>query len=248
MSKIVVATLLCDRKRASELIGLPAMLALEPPDGAEIVHYINYETHHADMWGASRTMLVRSGREYGCDSWQRASSWLPAPHFDQDQTRLEPICVARNMARAYALSIGASHLLFIDADVIVKPDGLRRLIALNRPLVGGLVPGRGPHNGRAQYAFGERWRRDNIINCAHGTCGYMLIAREVFGILPFRWGINRDDTNGGYQSEDPLYCNDAVHLLGERGEFWIDTGADAEHWDNPARPLRDSEAINDYYT
>jgi len=46
----------------------------------------------------------------------------------------------------------ADWLLFIDADVLPQPDGLTHLLEIDRPLVGGYVPGRGAHGG-VYYIF-----------------------------------------------------------------------------------------------
>jgi hypothetical protein len=240
---IVCGILLCDLKRSSWSVALPAALRLE----GDITYCINIETVHPDDWGGLFGLIKASGRPFQFDIWQRWSSWGVRESRDQDTSRLEPICVARNMVRAYAVASGASHMLTIDADVIVRPDGLQRLLALNRLICGGYVPGRGAHNA-AWYAFGVRWQRGNIMNCAHGTAGFMLTAREAFATVAWRWGFNQDDIGGGYQAEDPLWCNDIVHVFGERGEMWIDTNVTAEHVDNPERPLVLSEAVNDYIT
>lgn len=235
---IVVSTLLCDRKRGSEMSALPAMLRLEPPEGVELRYYVNCETGDVGAWQASHAALEQSGRAYDCDYWQRASTWSKAPAYDQDQARLEPICVARNMARAYAVAMGASHLLFIDADVVVQPDGLRRLLAHDVRLIGGLVPGRGAH-AAMRYVFGERWHRDNLIVCAHGTLGYCLIRRDLFEVIPFRWGPHPlHEHRNVMLSEDPCFGADAEVYYG--AEWMIDTSVTAEH----VGDLREHEAAH----
>ena len=236
---IVCAILLCDRKRASAFIGLPAALKLQ----GDITYMVNIETAQPDAWGDVFTLLEHSGRPYAYDIWTRRSSWSVRAQRDQDQSRLEPITVARNMCRAYSIGSGASHMLTVDADVVVEPNGLQRLLSLNRLLCGGYVPGRGAHT-MARYAFGVHWQRDNIMCVAHGTCGYMLTARDAFATVAFRWGFNQDDIGGSYQSEDPLWANDIEHIFGERGQWWIDTATTAMHLDDPTHPLTLEEAMN----
>jgi hypothetical protein len=236
---IVVATLLCDLKAASAFVGPPAMLRLE----GDCTFYVNIETEHRTGWAASREWMAASGRPFAWDIWSRSSSWSVRSERDQDSSRLEPICVARNMARAYALATGATHLLFVDADVVVKPDGLQRLLALKVPLCGGLVPGRGAHAGRAVYVFGERSRSGSLINCAHGTLGYCLIRRDLFEVVPFRWGPHPIE-RGVMLSEDPAFAADAQLHYG--AEWIIDTTVTAEHVDDPAKPLTWDQASNEY--
>jgi hypothetical protein len=174
-------------------------------------------------------------RRVDCDMWEVASTWQNAPAYDQDQARLEPICIARNMARAYAIATGATHLLFVDADVVVHPDGLERLLALDVPLCGGYVPGRGAHN-HTYYVFGERARIDNLIYCKHGTLGYCLIRRDLFEVLPFRHGPHPLPAyRHVHLSEDPAFAADAEIYYG--AEWVIDMNCTAEHIDNPAEPL-----------
>lgn len=233
---VVVATLMCDRKRHSEMVGLPAMLRLR----GDCAFYVNYESTDDLAWDASRWALADEfkggkGRRIDFERWERMSTWLTRPAYDQDQARLEPICIARNMARGYAIATGATHLLFVDADVVVQPDGLERLLALNVPLCGGYVPGRGAHK-HAHYVFGERMRRDNLIYCKHGTLGYALIRRDLFEVLPFRHGPHPlPEHRGTYLSEDPAFAADAEVYYG--AEWVIDINCTAEHVDNPAEPL-----------
>jgi hypothetical protein len=234
---ILVATLLCDRKAGTQLIGLPAMLGIE----GDCAFYLNIETTRQKTYDPALQALTGSGRPWHLDVWGRQSSWSRRSQVDQDQSRLEPICVARNMARALAVAIGATHLLFVDSDVVVQPDGLQRLLALDVALCGGLVPGRGAHAGRAVYVFGERMRKGNLINCAHGTLGYCLIRRDLFEVIPFRWGPHPIE-RGVMLSEDPAFAADALKQYG--AEWWIDATATAEHRDDPARPMTLDQAMN----
>jgi len=237
---IVCATLLCDLKRNSQHIGPPAMLALD----GDCRFYINLETgeRNGERWTPLRYLLQASGRPYDIDTWSRDSTWAKRSQRDQDSTRLEPICVARNMAMSFAIASGASHLFFVDADVVVDPYTLQRLLAHNVPLISALVPGRGAHN-HAEYVFGERWRKGDLLSCAHATLGCTLIRRDAFVCTPFRWGahpIHRDVS----LSEDPCFGADLeVH---QGIEWLVDTSIRVQHLDDPVRPLTMSEADNSY--
>lgn len=141
--------------------------------------------------------------------------WRKAPKYDQDQARLTGIVTARNMCIDYAILTGASHLLFIDADVIPPSDIIPKLLELARPLVGGLVPGRGCHSN-LRYLFGVQVNGTtnsgiNYTEVDYGTCGCMMITREVFSGLRFRHTLE----NGG-MSEDPAYCKDVKTLFNTR--------------------------------
>ena len=104
-------------------------------------------------------------------------------------------------------------MLLIDADVIPPKDVITKLMALDHPLVGGIVPGRGCHS-HMNYIFGEQipYTRDGIevIEVGHGTCGCMMIRRDVLNQISFRYG--KDDS----LSEDPAFALDVRTLYGER--------------------------------
>jgi len=230
---IVGATILCDRKASSQTVGLRALAAM---DGiAEL--YVNVETNHTESWLDMRMLLAQQQKPWTIEGWYREGWKDSKPEFDQDQKRLPYIVAARNMCIDYALSIGAEWLLFVDADVMPQPDGIRHLLEIDQPLVGGLVPGRGIH-GFLHYVFpGEVGitESEKYIRCGHGTCGYMLIHRMVFSRLRFRWGYSniRGDV---WRPEDPAYCEDA-RKLGLADAFYISKRATATHWDDPKNPL-----------
>jgi len=235
---IVVATLLCDRKRNSWLKGLESVTRLQFQQPWQI--YVNLE--QTGRWDSGVyepifDLLNSCTIPYDYDFWSWTSTWWTAPKYDQDQSRLTPIVNARNMALAYARATGASALMFVDADVIVPPHALATLEACGKSIVGGMVPGRGVHRAM-RYIFGETNTWEGRLQiCGHGTLGCCLIRREVFDYLSFRWGPAYP--NGTILSEDPAYCNDAKVLLGQN--FWMHHDVQCEHWDDPDAPLTDDQ-------
>lgn len=239
--KIIGCTLLCDRKAHYQLTALPAITQLgvdhlyvniqsewmNPlPHYVDVTNWLQDYPHDYDIWGFSN------------------STWRPKPKYDQHQVRLAPIVTARNMAIDFALSRNATHLLFIDSDVIPHPGGLEKLLSLDKDLCGGYVPGRGAHS-HVKYVFGsKRGIADygESIECDHGTCGYMLISRRAFGMLRFRWGDD-PEVPGQLLSEDPAYCEDWYRISGER--FWIHKEATADHVDDPRHPLTEDQVAKD---
>lgn len=244
---IVIATILCDRKAHSQLQAIPAAAITDYPD---LHYYVNIET---DL-GQSRihqlyTPLLNYLREacpipHTLDVCHMASPWIPKPKYDQDQARLIGIVRARNEARAFALHYDASHILFVDADVIIKPDGLKRLLDLDRPLCSGLVPGRGVHS-ELFYEFWPQFEvpdRPGVWEVGHGSCGYCLIRRDLFSTLAFRFGASRENPEISL-SEDPAYASDAY--LNGFGRWWIDHNTTADHLDNPDQPLTNDSVSKD---
>lgn len=137
--------------------------------------------------------------EVGADWWTF--------HLDDGRTevttenRLRHITLGQNLATDYAVSTGASHLLFLAADLEPPPDALPKLLEVNHPMVGGEVTTyclSGPDVDG--YPF--------PVQAHMPTAAFVLIAREVFNVL--RW---RHDAEAG-MSDDPAYHHDARTLLG----------------------------------
>lgn len=128
-------------------------------------------------------------------------------HLDDGRTevttenRLRHITLGQNLATEYAVSCGASHLLFLAADLEPPPDALDKLLEVDHGLVGGEVSTyclSGPDVDG--YPF--------PVQRHMPTAAFVLIAREVFNVL--RW---RADGEAG-MSDDPCYHHDARSLLG----------------------------------
>jgi len=212
--------------------------------------YINIEGWW-DVDAQRVSFLDLFGKEWGWtkpidwDRWLVASTtWREETTGDQGMTRIPSIVTARNMCIDYAMLHEADHLLFIDADVIPLPSGLSYLLELDVPLCGGLVPGRGAHS-HVNYLFGGRTElRPNVTECAHGTCGYMLIHKTIFGIQRFRWGPNPKYPDDPPLTEDPAYCYDYTARTSRR--FVIHSLARAKHIDDPLNPLTAEGAYDGY--
>ena len=226
---VAVCSLGCDRKASAGFPAWPRLFELE----GDYSLYFNYEVSSLasrdgnDAWLQVRAIAAHSTRDFAFDTWRwdcQGAEWRARPKFDQDQARLAPIATARNMCIDYALATGASHLLFIDADVIPPIDVIPKLLSLGHTLVGGIVPGRGCHKD-LKYIFGEEREFSTgsaqVLEVRHGTCGCMMIERNVFNRIRFRYSI--DDG----LSEDPAYAADVLTLFGEK--MWLHKGVVCEH-------------------
>lgn len=142
--------------------------------------------------------------------------------------RLRRITMGQNMANDYAMSAGASHLLFCAADCAPPPDVLPKLLEMNHPLVGPEIPTyclTGPTPTRTVWItnagkrvtepFGHTIVHEDAEplypfpvqeHMASAAC--ILLARDVFRQL--RW---RADGDAG-MTDDPCLHHDALHLLG----------------------------------
>ena len=248
MTTVIAATLLCDRKALHP----EALAALARVRGLCRL-YVNVQARDEALSESARRLLGGCGLPVLVETWHR-SGWEGAfPEADRDQRRLLGIVTARNMAVDYALCQGSDWLLFVDGDVLPEPDGLERLLALNRPLCGGLVPGRGDH-AALRYVFpghmaDPAWDlpiseessvteggagRGGVVRCGFGTCGYMLVHTRVFSQLRFRFNpLSKPGIPA--MAEDPAFCLDAVRL-GLTDAFYIDKRATARHEDHGDGP------------
>lgn len=223
---ILVATLLCDRKAYSQLYAVPNNLKLSYPDKRI---YVNIQTSDKKLF--EPLFHVLEGADAVIDVWNIDSGWWAPPCYDQDQARLFPITLAREMARYAALSLGAEWLLYVDADVIIPENSIEALLSRGKKIIGGVVPGRGVHS-RVRYIFRPKLRRGDLWECDYGTAGFLMLHRDVFSRVPWRYGRSMD---GVMCSEDPLY-GETCRELGF-GRWNIDLTVVAKHLDDPDHPL-----------
>ena len=150
----------------------------------------------------------------------------------------KPVDKARNEITAAALKMpDVTHLLWIDADMIFKPDSFARLLSYKLPVVGGLYYGRRApwfpiilrnHAKDAKLTSNScGYIYDHPINKVievDGTGGgFLLTAREVYeGMKQGEWWT---EANG--ESEDISFCR-RVQNAGHR--IYVDTGLELGHF------------------
>jgi hypothetical protein len=234
---IAVCSLGCDRKAAE---GFPSWPTLFELDG-DYTLYFNYEGALGDGGAEPCDALglihlaaygddsfvppegVEPKRRFSIDCWAwetwAGARWRSLPKFDQDQARLASIVTARSMCIEYAMQTNASHLLFVDADIIPPKDIIPKLLEVNRDAVCGLVYGRGVHK-TSQYIFGEKRRWDEfgttLVECEHGNIGYTMLSRRLFEAVRFRYGRSvYPDGRDHMTSDDPAYHLDCFLKFGQ---------------------------------
>lgn len=236
--KVIVATLLCDHKLYSAERVLWNNVSLARPEGVQATVYANVETNPGNI-AAMRAYEFLDDMPVHYDIWTWISTWRGRRLYDQDQRyRLSPICIARNMAREFALLSHADAILYIDSDVLAPPQALVELWREDKPIVGGSVPGRGCH-GHVHYLGSEGQvcpveDRDNLIHTDYATAGFVMIRRPVLQVVSWRWGGTAEEP-GRSHSEDPLFAYDARRA--GFGRWYVRTDLEAEHLDNPQYPL-----------
>lgn len=117
--------------------------------------------------------------------------------------RLWHICCGRNIVQDRAMDIGASHILFLDADTQAPPDAIPKLLELEHPIVGGHV-GAYCLSGPPVHTYPAEWNVQQHWN----TAGFLMVSRGVFKRI--RWRYSGDDG----LSDDPSYAQDAMEFLG----------------------------------
>jgi hypothetical protein len=234
---VAVASLGCDRKAAE---GFPSWPTLFELDG-DYSLYLNYEAQREDTPGLRTAHRVITSaaygdayadcvqpdlepkRSYSLDVWTWGTftglDWRKHPAFDQDQARLSSIVTARSMCIEFALQTNASHLLFIDADIIPPKDIIPKMLEVNRDAVCGLVYGRGAHSA-CPYIFGEkrRWNENGyeLVEVEHGNVGFCLLSRKLFEAVRFRYGRSiYPDGRDCMTSDDPAYHLDCFLKFGQ---------------------------------
>jgi hypothetical protein len=226
---IAVCTLGCDRKAAEGVPSWPYLFQLQ----GDYSLYFNYEYNdwNANLWFAADEFISKiskqCGKTYCFDMWKWTTwrgNWRNLPKFDQDQARLASIVTARNMCIEYAMQTEASHLLFVDADIIPPLDIIPKLLEVNEDAVAGLVYGRGAHKA-CPYVFGEKRhfqmvdsnnRPFMVKEAEHANIGFTMISRKLFEATRFRWGTSHyPDGRVNMTSDDPAFHLDSYLKWGK---------------------------------
>jgi len=238
MAKIVVATITCDFKAYSLQQVLANNADLETPEGFQKAIYVNIE---GDAQNNPKLLysLTRTPGAISYDEWQWRSTWRGERGYDQDQGyRLPPICIARNMAREFAMHHDADAILYVDSDVLIPRNSIPRLWETGRNIVGGLVPGRGAHSHVYYTGSGQHRRQagKDLLELDYATAGFVLIRKPVYRAIAWRWGDTHE--GNGPVSEDPLFAYDAYKA--GFGRWYVCTDLVAKHLDDADRPLKET--------
>ena len=145
--------------------------------------------------------LVEALHDLGADWWTY--------HLDDGRTqvttgnRIRHLTMGQNLASEYATAAGATHLLFLAADLEPPPDCLPKLLEVDHPLVGGHVPTY-CLDGPMDVGYPASWD----VRTHMPTAAFVLIARRLFKQI--KW---RGDGEEG-MTDDPAFHHDARTLHG----------------------------------
>lgn len=153
-----------------------------------------------------------------------------------------PYCHARNSACMAALEFGASHLFFMDSDVIVPPDTVLRLLSHDKDVVSGVYCRRSPPHGVPVAIRNGQWltqfRQNALEPVDYVGAGCLLIKRCVLEQMKplapgkhwFHWRVDLKGTgipDNECLSEDFAFCSEVKKQLGV--QVYLDTGVQARH-------------------
>lgn len=140
--------------------------------------------------------------------------------------------VNRNQIIKEALKAHASHVMFIDADMSFPEDGIARLLAHDKDVVGGnynvrLDPTSEVLSGPTvkmlvdgePVSLTKDGLPDSLFKCYAIATGFMLINLRVFDKLDFPYFEAYQDKNGLHYTEDIDFCK-KVNAAGL--EVWCD--------------------------
>lgn len=115
-----------------------------------------------------------------------------------------------------------THLLSIDTDMIFPPDGLDKLLAHDKDIVGANYNARGSYKDQnspwSVIKFGKKGDYKavkgtdipkELFECAAVGLGFTLINMKVFTILQQPYFRTRETTDG-LATEDTVLCEDAI--------------------------------------
>lgn len=142
--------------------------------------------------------------------------------------------VNRNKIVEEARKAGTTHLMFIDADMIFPEDGIMRLLAHKKDIVGAnynvrLDPTSVVLSGPTVKMFDKKTNKvvsmsgqdfpTELFKCYSLATGFMMIDMKVFDKLEFPYFDAYQDKNGVHYTEDVDFCRKA----NESGaEVWCD--------------------------
>lgn len=157
--------------------------------------------------------------------------------------------VARNKICQEAIDQNFSHVMFIDSDMQFPPEGIEKLINLNKDVVGGLYYRRQPPHyptinelENDKIVVPKKFDREKMFKVWSVATGFMLIKTQVLKKLDPPWfyfGKYKGKTEMG---EDVYFCR----KVNDKGfEVWCDPTIPLGHVGEYAFGEQDWKAYED---
>lgn len=132
------------------------------------------------------------------------------------------VAVNRNKIVEEALKQKATHIMFIDADMIFPDDGIMQLLKDDKDIVGAnynvrLDPTSAELSGPTVKALVDgkpvsMLAKDfptELFKCYAVATGFMMIKAKVFDKIKYPWFVDYQDKKGKHHTEDVDFCRKA---------------------------------------
>jgi hypothetical protein len=160
--------------------------------------------------------------------------YMERPNFVLVHADNGPVDALRNNIVEKALSVGATKLIMMDADMGYHPKTIPTLLAHRLPIVGALCSRRYPPFDSimlkitdAGYQSINEWKDNELVEVDATGAGCIMYDMEVFRKMPrpwFRFRTNPDTGEG--IGEDVGFCQD-LKMAGYK--IYVDTSVPADH-------------------
>ncbi len=197
--------------------------------GIDVSHFIAYEVDDRGMAPYSE-LEARLGEDLPMIHTVTHQFMMNTGETEYSgRSRLGRICAGRTMAHDYAQQQAYTHILFLDSDVEVEDDCVPKLLEVDHGIVGGHVPVYGLDGPQVE-------EHRNIDLREHwNTAGFLLVRRDVFRALRWRWDLETGCT------DDPCFQQDAVK--GGWGQTWVRHDVIGVHVE-PMVPVEDRNDVD----
>jgi len=155
------------------------------------------------------------------------------------------------------LPFDCTHMFFIDSDMTVPPDGLKKLLAADKPVISGVCVDkrdmlfivrkridrfhyRVVQEEWSKYPMGSgpHWiikdeLRDKVLPCDAAGAGCLMIKREVFEGTPYPWFYQDFNPEQTGHNRESLVSEDFTFFYKAQQagfECFVHTGVLCDHW------------------
>jgi hypothetical protein len=148
----------------------------------------------------------------------------PGAHLGVVHCKNSIVAIARNQCVDAALLIKATHMFFLDSDMLFPLDTLKRLLAHDKDIAGALYSRRRPPFDPTGLPYAGARETNGLLRMKNLPAGCLLIKSSVFAKLAKPWFSDRVE---GEQiiGEDIHFCERAAAA---GFEIWQDTALSRE--------------------
>jgi GT2 family glycosyltransferase len=122
----------------------------------------------------------------------------------------------RNQTVEKAKEIGASHIMFIDGDMLFTPDAVEKLIAHDKDIIAANYHQRDKEPPQSTVFMYQDKKlviydesKTELFECATVGSGFMLIKMSVFDRLQQPY-FDTDYVDGQFETEDVVFCKKSL--------------------------------------